>query len=235
MKTTEELLYQIRGLARIAVAFSFFYQGLVPKWLTHDPAEQAMLMAHGVWTAYPGWISHISGLFEMALACWLVTAFTDKKPLWVTGGVLVFFLLDTMIFSPAYLGTTFNAVTTNITLLALVLIDQHILKFQADEINQRRIGQYFRFTRDRMLYEFVKRLELKDLPHLMHTLTQSRIKRRRKVRQKLKESLQPAESPLKDRSQIDRRSSNDRRRIFPLPQSKRTTTPPPDDTGNSAP
>ncbi len=222
MKTTEELLYQIRGLARIVVAFSFFYQGLVPKWLTLDPTEQAVVLAHGVSMSYVSWISHIGGVLEMGLAIWLVIAFTDKKPLWIAGGILVFSLIDTMIFAPTYLGTTFNAVTSNLALLALVLIDHHVLKFQTHEINQRRIGQYFRFTRDRMLYEFVKRLELKDLPHLMHTLTQSRIKRRRKIRQKLKESIQPSEMTLPEHSSIDRRKNGDRRRLFRLPQNKRS-------------
>ena len=233
MKTTEELLYQIRGLARIVVAFSFCYQGLVPKWLSNDALTQQLIEAHGLTFHHMGWISHVAGLFEIIVAAWLILAFTDKKPLWLAGVTLVIALLDTLFFAPVFLINPFNVLIVNLALLALVAIDLLILRFDPSEIKAHQVGQYLRFTRDRMLYEFVKRLELKDLPHLVHTLTQLRLKRRNKNRVKQKallkqsgvepsssrrstprpvEERRPSRSELRaDRRNEERQESSDRR------------------------
>jgi hypothetical protein len=231
MKTTEELLYQIRGLARIVVAFSFCYQGLVPKWLSNDVLTQQLIEAHGSTFHHMSWLSHVAGLFEIMLAAWLILAFTDKKPLWLAGASVVIALLDTLFFAPVFLINPFNVLIVNLALLALIAIDLLILRFDPSEIKAHQVGQYLRFTRDRMLYEFVKRLELKDLPHLVHTLTQLRLKRRNKNRLKQKsllkqsgvdtssrrstrppEERRPSRSELRaDRRNEERQESSDRR------------------------
>jgi len=225
MKTTEELLYQIRGLARIVVAFSFFYQGLVPKWLTHDEVAYRLVAAHGLTLSQSSWILHITGILEILLAFWLIKAFIAKTPLWVAGVTVTVLLLDTLFVAPSMLGASINALTFTAALLALIGIDILILNFDPAEIKAHQVKQYIRFTRDRMLYEFVKRLELKDLPHLMHTLTQLRLKRRNKNRLKQKTLLKNGEEAsseiLSERSRAQDYRRRQRRHSDLTPRSER--------------
>ena len=88
MKTTEELLYQIRGLARMVVAFSVGVSGLVALWPN----------------AASSWLPHLVGLAEIGLALWLLIAFTSKTPLWLTGAALIVLLLDTLWVAPSVQG-----------------------------------------------------------------------------------------------------------------------------------
>jgi hypothetical protein len=212
MKNSAELLYQIRGLARSVVAFVFFYQGVIPKLLLQMRVSSEPSQSYYTWQLYLG------GLMDIGLAVWLILAFTDKKPLWASSGFLVLSLIGAIIFSPNDLGTTFNIVTLTIALLALMLTDLKILHFQKIQTQQRKVGQYIRVTRDRMLYEFIKRLELKDIPHLMHTLAQSRVKRHLKNRRQLKrrtEFTETADLPRsRSSSPIKERSVDDRRKIL---------------------
>lgn len=216
MKNTKQLLYQIRGLARSVIAFVFFYQGLVPKILfaispeNSNLADDSFLLNHS-------WLVYLGGLIEIALATWLITAFADKKPLFASIGVLVFSLFATLIFSSQDFATSFNIVTLTAALFALIFTDLNILNFQKDLIGQKKIGQYIRVTRNRMLYEFVKRLETKDLPHLMHTLAQSRVKRHLKNRRLSKRRSELTETTPLTPAQgtvplINERSPDDRRK-----------------------
>jgi len=216
MKNTKQLLYQIRGLARSVIAFVFLYQGLVPKILFSVSPEYSNLADDSLLLNHP-WLTYLGGLFEIGLAIWLVTAFADKRPLFASIGVLVFSLLITLIFSSHDYATAFNIVTLTAAVFALIFIDLNILKFQKDLNGQKKIGQYIRVTRNRMLYEFVKRLETKDLPHLMHTLAQSRVKRHLKNRRLSKRRAELTETTLLNPSQgtvppIHERALDDRRK-----------------------
>ncbi len=175
MKTTEELLYQIRGLARIAIIFCLLYQGIVPKWLMHDPTTLHLLAAHPITIAHPNWIIRGEGIIEIGLAAWLAIGFADIRPLWLVYGLLGIVLLDTMIFSPLDLGTAFNVTTISVCLFALAFIDMSILRHRSPK--SAKLGHYMRFSRDRVIYEAAKRLELNDLPHIMHSITRSRWRR----------------------------------------------------------
>jgi len=175
MKTTEELLYQIRGLARIAIIFCLLYQGIVPKWLMHDPATLHLLAAQPFAIAHPNWIIHGEGIVEIGLAAWLAIGFADIRPLWLVYALLGLVLLDTMIFSPITLGTAFNVTTISACLFALTFIDMSILRHRSPK--SAKLGHYMRFSRDRVIYEATKRLELNDLPHIMHAITRSRWRR----------------------------------------------------------
>jgi hypothetical protein len=202
MKTTEELLYQIRGLARMVVAFSVGVSGLAALWPN----------------AASSWLPHLVGLAEIGLALWLIIAFTSKTPLWATGAALIALLLDSLWVAP-----TAQGLVVTVALLALMCIDMLILNFDPADIKAHQVKQYIRFTRDRMLYEFVKRLELKDLPHLMHTLTQLRLKRRNKNRLKQRSLLKAGEEmPRNGREQGRRtRESREDREISPRPVDER--------------
>jgi len=189
MKTTEELLYQIRGLARMVVALSVGVSGLVALWPN----------------AASSWLPHLVGLAEIGLALWLLIAFTSKTPLWLTGAALIVLLLDTLWVTP-----TVQGLVLTVAWLALMCIDMFILNFDPADIKAHQVKQYIRFTRDRMLYEFVKRLELKDLPHLMHTLTQLRLKRRNKNRLKQRNLLKVGEEIPRDSRETGRRMKDSR-------------------------
>lgn len=216
MKNTKQVLYQIHGLARSVIAFVFLYQGLVLKIL-FPVAPKYSNLTNDSFLLNHAWLIYLGGLFEIGIAIWLITAFTDKKPLFASIGILVFSLFTTLIFSSHDFAIPVNIVTLTAALFALIFIDLNILKFQKDLIGQKKIGQYIRVTRNRMLYEFVKRLENKDLPHLMHTLAQSRVKRHLKNRRLSKRrseltettSLSPAPSnlPINERSPDDPRKS----------------------------
>ncbi|MBC7751520.1 MAG: DoxX-like family protein [Candidatus Saccharibacteria bacterium] len=215
MKNTKQLLYQIRGLARSVIAFVFLYQGIVPKILFAVSPEYSNLSEDSFLLNYP-WLTYLGGLFEIGIAIWLIIAFTDKKPLFASIGVLVFSLFSTLIFSSHDFATRLNIVTITAALLALIFIDLNILKFQKDLIGQKKIGQYIRVTRNRMIYQFIKRLETKDLPHLMHTLAQSRVKRHLKNRRLSKRRSELTETtplaPKQSTILINERSLDDRRK-----------------------
>lgn len=215
MKNTNQLLYQIRGLSRSVIAFVFFYQGLVPKILFASAPKYANLTDDSFLLNHT-WLIYFGGLFQVAIAIWLILAFTDKKPLFASIGVLVFSILSMLIFSAHDFATTFNIVTTTATLFALIFIDLNILKFQKEQIGQKKIGQYIRVTRNRMLYEFIKRLENKDLPHLMHTLAQSRVKRHLKNRRLSKRRAKLTETnpltPIQSTAPINEKTPDGRRK-----------------------
>jgi hypothetical protein len=101
-----------------------------------------------------------------------------------------------------------------ITLIALIYIDFSILDFQRERSDPRKFNKYIRVTRDRMLYEFIKRLEMKDIPHLIHTLTQSRVKRHLKNRRQIKRQTEISETPdftdTQNRSNLKKRAPDDR-------------------------
>lgn len=216
MKNTTQLLYQIHGLARSVIAFVFLYQGIVPKILFAVSPEYLNL-ANDSFLLNHSWLTYLGGLFEIGIAAWLIIEFTNRKPLLASLGVLVFSLLTTLIFSRHDFATTFNIITITAALFALIFIDLNILKFQKEQIGQKKFGQYIRVTRNRMLYEFIKRLETKDLPHLMHTLAQSRVKRHLKNRRLSKRRSELSETtplaPIQSITPINERSLNDRRKL----------------------
>lgn len=179
MKNTAELLYQIRGLARSVVAFVFVYQGLVQNIIINT-LSQGTISTNAFQQA--SWFLYLDGLIEIGLAAWLILSFNHKKPLWIAISFMLLSILIEFLFFDVPMG---NALLI-ITLIALIYVDFNILDFQRESSDPRKFGKYIRVTRDRMLYEFIKRLELKDLPHLMHTLAQSRVKRHLKNRRKTK-------------------------------------------------
>ncbi len=213
MKNTAELLYQIRGLARSVVAFVFIYQGLVQSIIINTLSQGNANSAEAFQQA--SWFLYIDGLIEIGLAVWLILSFSHKKPLWNAIGFMLLSILIEILFFDVPMG---NALLI-IALMVLIYIDFSILDFQRERSDPRNFGKYIRVTRDRMLYEFIKRLELKDLPHLMHTLAQSRVKRHLRNRRQIKRRTESSDAPelmevqdktsLKKRAASDRRQSND--------------------------
>ncbi len=200
MQNQNELLYQIRGLARCIVAFALLSQGIIPilHWLMELLNESSL--------SDVSWPLYLSSAFNVGLATWLIMAFTEKKPLWASSGFLILSFFAAVIFQSGYFfdnhflpshlfqnqlfqshpETTLNIIIVTIALLALMRIDLQILTLQKTQTEQRSIGQYIHVTRDRMLYALIKQLELKDIPPLIHRLVQSRIKRHLQNRRQTK-------------------------------------------------
>jgi hypothetical protein len=209
MKTTTELLYQIRGLARSVVAFVFVYQGLVQNILINTLSQGSLTSDKAF--QHASWFLYFDGLMEISLAVWLILSFGHKKPLWIAISFMLLSLLIKTLFFEVPMG---NALLI-ITLIALIYVDFSILDFQRERSDPRNFGKYIRVTRDRMLYEFIKRLELKDIPHLMHTLAQSRVKRHLKNRRHNKRRTESTETSeftdSQDKSNLKKRAVDDRR------------------------
>jgi hypothetical protein len=208
MKNTAELLYQIRGLARSVVAFVFVYQGLVQNILINTLSQGSLTSAEAF--QHASWFLYLDGLIEISLAVWLILSFVHKKPLWIAISFMLLSLLIKTLFFDVPMG---NALLI-ITLIALIYIDFSILDFQRERSDPRKFNKYIRVTRDRMLYEFIKRLEMKDIPHLIHTLTQSRVKRHLKNRRQIKRQTEISETPdftdTQNRSNLKKRAPDDR-------------------------
>lgn len=209
MKNTAELLYQIRGLARSVVAFVFIYQGLVQSIIINTLSQGNANSAEAYQRA--SWFLYLDGLIEIGLAVWLILSFSHKKPLWNAIGFMLLSILIEILFFDVPMG---NALLI-IALMVLIYIDFSILDFQRERSDPRNFGKYIRVTRDRMLYEFIKRLELKDLPHLMHTLAQSRVKRHLRNRRQIKRRTESSDAPelteIQDKTSLKKRAANDRR------------------------
>jgi hypothetical protein len=111
-------LVAIHALARIAIAFIWAWQGVVPKLLFHSVDERAMLAAAhlspGVLNAI-GWIE--VGLAALALYAWRWRAFF----LWNTLA-MVAALVTVAVSSPSYVVAAFNPVTLNVAVIVLSLI-----------------------------------------------------------------------------------------------------------------
>jgi hypothetical protein len=208
MKNTAELLYQIRGLARSVVAFVFVYQGLVQNILINTLSQGSLTSDEAF--QHASWLLYLDGLIEISLAVWLILSFVHKKPLWIAISFMLLSLLIKTLFFDVPMG---NALLI-ITLIALIYIDFSILDFQRERNDPRNFGKYVRVTRDRMLYEFIKRLEMKDIPHLIHTLTQSRVRRHLKNRRQIKRQTETPETPdftdPQNRSNLKKRMPDDR-------------------------
>lgn len=107
--------------ARLALAFLFFYHGLVPKLIWLSDTERRMIQAHGIESRIE-LIAAAAGLFEVALALALLVIRGRRWPLQLALGALVVLLLDVAIFAPDLLIRAFGPVTTNVAGIALALV-----------------------------------------------------------------------------------------------------------------
>jgi hypothetical protein len=112
----------IHGLARVAVAFTWAYQGLVPKLLVMHRDETALLLEAGVAPTAAQTIVLLAGWAEVLLGVALLAAWRTRWLFLVTVGLMVAALLAVALRSPAYLVAAFNPVTLNVAVMALALI-----------------------------------------------------------------------------------------------------------------
>lgn len=104
-------------LARLTVAFVFFYHGLVPKLLFRSPDELDMLRNAGV--ASYGLLTTIAGWAEIAFALLMVVLWRSRWPLWLTIIGMFVATASVALYSPGYFRHAFDPLTLNGSVAAL--------------------------------------------------------------------------------------------------------------------
>jgi hypothetical protein len=105
----------IHGLARLGIAFTWMWQGLIPKLMFPSPDEKVMIAAAGL----PRAVLPILGILELlAAACTLWT--WRWRPFFLCNAlVMIAALLTVAHSSPSYLAAAFNPVTLNVAMILL--------------------------------------------------------------------------------------------------------------------
>lgn len=111
---------------RGAIAFIWFYHGLVPKLLYPHEDELAMSMAIGLSRAGAEKAAIIGGALEVGMAVLVLLFWRQRWPLLVTAAAMLGLLAFVALFQPVLLGAAFNPVTTNIAVMALAVVGLHL-------------------------------------------------------------------------------------------------------------
>jgi uncharacterized membrane protein YphA (DoxX/SURF4 family) len=112
----------IYAISRLVVAFVWIYHGLVPKLLSPNPDEAAMLRAAGIGPEHLRVVLQAVGLAEIVFGLGLLAAWRARSLFIVTCLLMIFGLLMVAMKSPEYLTAAFNPVTLNVTMIALSAI-----------------------------------------------------------------------------------------------------------------
>jgi hypothetical protein len=112
----------VYSIARGAVAFTWFYHGLVPKILRHDAIELDLLRRIGTPADRVIMAVTAAGWGEIIFALVLLMLWRQKWPLWLTVSLMLIGIPVVAISAPAYLGAAFNPITLNLGLAALSAI-----------------------------------------------------------------------------------------------------------------
>jgi uncharacterized membrane protein YphA (DoxX/SURF4 family) len=112
----------IYAVTRLVIAFVWIYHGLVPKLLSANPDEAAMLRAAGIGSEHIRVVLQAVGLAEMAFGLALLAAWRARSLFIVTCLLMVSGLVIVAMQSPEYLTAAFNPVTLNVTMIALSAI-----------------------------------------------------------------------------------------------------------------
>ncbi|WP_308365323.1 MULTISPECIES: DoxX-like family protein [unclassified Microbulbifer] len=111
-------LIKINLIARLGLAFVFFYHGLMPKILWLSPIEKELVDLHNL--GIPAAIlSPLAGLSEILLALAIVFYRKSLLPVYAGAALLVVLLLDVALVKPGLLIEAFNPVSINIVTLVL--------------------------------------------------------------------------------------------------------------------
>jgi hypothetical protein len=115
---TSMRMSSIHCAARLGIAFTWLWQGLVPKLIFPNVDEKAMLAAAGLRLS----LLPVVGVAELALAtatllCWRRRSFFMANTVLMAGA-----LLGVGLRSPSYLVAAFNPVTLNLGMILLSII-----------------------------------------------------------------------------------------------------------------
>ena len=110
------------ALARLTIAFVWFYHGLVPKLMTRNPDELKMLRDAGIATTALVRALSLLGYMEICFAVILVIFWKSRWPLWFTIIAMFLAALGVALTSPNYLTGAFNPLTLNLAVAALSVV-----------------------------------------------------------------------------------------------------------------
>lgn len=116
---TSRNLALVYGLTRIAIAFVFFYHGLIPKLLYRSPDELAML--HNVGTPLASQLTSLAGWLEIGFAILLLVFWRALWPLWVTVVGMALATLMVGVSAPGYFHNAFDPLTLNLSVAILAI------------------------------------------------------------------------------------------------------------------
>jgi len=117
----------VHTIARVALAAVFAYQGLVPKLLTRNVDEIAMLRDAGVFGSATNTTVIGLGTLELAFAAVLLIAWHRRWPVLVCLGSMLLATAVVGMNSPRYLEAAFNPVSLNFAVACLAWIDLLVL------------------------------------------------------------------------------------------------------------
>lgn len=111
-------LSAIHATARVAVALSWLWQGLVPKLLFNHADERAMMAASHLNVG----LLPIVGLLEITIAACAILTWRRRTFFLFNIFAMVAALANVASVAPSYLVAAFNPVTLNVAMIALSLI-----------------------------------------------------------------------------------------------------------------
>jgi hypothetical protein len=118
----------VHFIARIALAAVFAYQGVVPKLVTRNLDEVAMLHDAGISAGVTGVAVTALGILELAFAAALLVAWHRRWPLLVCLGSMLLATAVVGLNSPRYLEAAFNPISLNLAVSCLAGIDLLVLE-----------------------------------------------------------------------------------------------------------
>jgi hypothetical protein len=111
-------LSAINACARIAIAFVWLWQGLLPKLIFHNADEQSMMASSHLSVA----LVPIVGIAEVAIAVCAILSWRRRSFFLFNVAAMVVALVAVAITSPMYLVAAFNPLTLNLAMIALSLV-----------------------------------------------------------------------------------------------------------------
>ena len=112
----------VYAFARGAMAFIWFYHGLVPKLLYHDRAELDLLSRIGTAPQHLHASATLAGVVEVLFAFLLIVFWRRSWLLWVTLALMLVGIPVVAVSAPEYLSAAFNPVTLNLSLAMFAAI-----------------------------------------------------------------------------------------------------------------
>ena len=110
------------GIARLALALVWLYQGLVPKWLARDSGEVDLAVRVGIPLAWAEPVVLSMGALEVLLGVLTLALWRRREVLSTTIALLVVLSAAAAGLGAAVLAAPFNPVTLNVAALALALV-----------------------------------------------------------------------------------------------------------------
>lgn len=113
----------IHAVARTTLAAVFAYHGLVPKILTRNADEMALLIDAGISIDRTAAVLHAIGVAELAFAAALLMAWHRRWPAFVAIACMVLATATVAVHSPRFFAGAFNPFSLNLSVTSLAVID----------------------------------------------------------------------------------------------------------------